>query len=61
MVFRKILGITRKEAAEFIERYLESYPRCKEYMEEIVQEAKQKGYVTTLLNRRRYIPEITSS
>ncbi|WAA11655.1 DNA polymerase I [Fervidibacillus halotolerans] len=54
------LHITRKEAGEFIQRYFESYPKVKEYMEYIVQEAKQTGYVTTLLNRRRYIPEITS-
>ncbi|PLR77775.1 DNA polymerase I [Bacillus sp. V3-13] len=54
------LGITRKEAGKFIERYLESYPGVKEYMEDIVKEAKQKGYVSTLLQRRRYIPEITS-
>jgi len=54
------LGITRKEAAQFIERYFNSYPRVKQYMEEIVQEAKQNGFVSTLLHRRRYIPEITS-
>ena len=54
------LKITRKEAGEFIERYFQSYPHVKQYMEDIVQEAKLKGYVTTLLNRRRYIPEITS-
>lgn len=54
------LGITRKEAGKFIDRYFESYPGVKEYMEEIVHEAKQKGYVSTLLQRRRYIPEITS-
>lgn len=54
------LGITRKEAGQFIERYLNSYPGVKDYMEEIVHFAKQKGYVTTLLHRRRYIPEITS-
>ncbi|MCU9594457.1 DNA polymerase I [Caldibacillus thermolactis] len=54
------LKITRKEAGEFIERYFQSYPQVKQYMEDIVQEAKLKGYVTTLLNRRRYIPEITS-
>ncbi|MFD3445345.1 DNA polymerase I [Microbacteriaceae bacterium 4G12] len=54
------LGITRKAAAEFIQKYLESFPGVKEYMDSIVQEAKQQGYVTTLLNRRRYIPEITS-
>ncbi|PLR98109.1 DNA polymerase I [Bacillus sp. T33-2] len=54
------LGITRKEAGQFIDRYLESYPGVKEYMEDIVKDAKQKGYVSTLLQRRRYIPEITS-
>ncbi|HEX6594608.1 MAG TPA: DNA polymerase I [Bacillota bacterium] len=55
------LGITRKEAKQFIERYFASYPGVRKYMDEIVQEAKHKGYVTTLMNRRRYLPEITSS
>ncbi|GAE45911.1 DNA polymerase I [Mesobacillus boroniphilus JCM 21738] len=54
------MNITRKEAGEFIERYLESYPGVKEYMDEIVKDAKAKGYVQTLLHRRRYIPEITA-
>jgi DNA polymerase-1 len=54
------LGISRKEAGQFIERYLNSYPGVKDYMEEIIHFAKQKGYVTTLMQRRRYIPEITS-
>lgn len=54
------LHITRKEAAQFIERYLESYPGVKRYMEEIVSDAKQQGYVSTLLQRRRYLPDITS-
>ncbi|MBB6452078.1 DNA polymerase-1 [Salirhabdus euzebyi] len=54
------LGITRKEAKMFIERYLDSFPGVRAYMEDIVQEAKQKGYVTTLMNRRRYLPDITS-
>ncbi|MCY9220774.1 DNA polymerase I [Bacillus licheniformis] len=54
------LGITIKEAAAFIERYFHSFQGVKEYMEETVQEAKQRGYVTTLLSRRRYIPELTS-
>lgn len=54
------LGITRKEAGQFIDRYLESYPGVKAYMEDIVADAKQKGYVSTLLHRRRYLPEITS-
>ncbi|NHM30565.1 DNA polymerase I [Bacillus sp. C11] len=54
------LNITRKEAGRFIERYLQSYPGVQEYMDDIVKLAKQKGYVTTLMQRRRYIPEITS-
>ncbi|WP_174614016.1 DNA polymerase I [Virgibacillus ihumii] len=54
------LGITRKEAKKFIERYFESYPDVKKYMDDIVQEAKHQGYVTTLMNRRRYLPDITS-
>src|SRR5690625_3297255 len=54
------LGITRKEAGKFIERYFASYPEVKVYMDEIVKEAKHNGYVTTLMNRRRYLPEITS-
>ena len=54
------LNITRKEAAEFIDKYLQSFPGVKEYMDTIVQEAKLRGYVTTILNRRRYLPDITS-
>ncbi|MCU9614178.1 DNA polymerase I [Caldibacillus lycopersici] len=54
------LGITRKEAGKFIDRYFASYPGVKQFMTDIVQDAKQKGYVSTLLKRRRYIPEITS-
>ena len=42
-----------ERGGEFIERYFQSYPQVKQYMEDIVQEAKLKGYVTTLLNRRR--------
>lgn len=54
------LGITRKEAKKFIDRYLESYEGVHRYMQEIVQQAKQDGYVTTMLRRRRYLPDITS-
>jgi len=54
------LNITRKEAGKFIDRYLDSYPGVKNYMEEIVADAKQQGYVSTLLHRRRYLPDITS-
>ncbi len=55
------LDITRKEAGEFIEKYFASFPGVKDYMESIVQEAKLNGFVTTILNRRRYLPDITSS
>ncbi|WP_431027492.1 DNA polymerase I [Lysinibacillus sp. LZ02] len=55
------LDITRKEAATFIDNYLASFPGVKGYMDSIVSEAKKNGYVTTILNRRRYLPEINSS
>ena len=54
------LGIKRKDAGQFIDRYLASYPGVKEYMEDIVRLTKQNGFVTTLLHRRRYISDITS-
>src|SRR5699024_10431107 len=54
------LQITRKEAKEFIDKYLSIYPDVKKYMETIVQDAKHNGYVKTLMNRRRYLPEISS-
>lgn len=54
------LNIPRKMAAEFIERYFRSYPGVKEYMERIVEQARKEGYVTTMLNRRRYLPDIRS-
>jgi len=55
------LNITRKEAAEFINTYLTSFPGVKRYMDDAISEAKKNGYVTTLMNRRRYLPEINSS
>lgn len=54
------LGITRKEAGKFIDQYLKSFPGVKKYMDDIIVTAREKGYVTTLLNRRRYLPDITS-
>ncbi|PMC37071.1 DNA polymerase I [Bacillus sp. UMB0899] len=54
------LGITRKEAGEFIKRYLETFVGVQEYMEDIVADARDKGFVKTILQRRRYLPEITS-
>lgn len=55
------LNITRKEASHFISQYFEVFQGVRRYMDEIVVEAKQKGYVTTLLERRRYLPEINAS
>lgn len=54
------LHITRKMAKEYIESYLNKYPKVKLYMENIVESAKEKGYVETIMNRRRYIPELKS-
>ena len=54
------LGITRKEAGQFIETYLNSFKEVKTFMHDVVQDAKRDGYVTTLLHRRRYLPDINS-
>ncbi len=55
------LGISRKKAKMYIEQYMEKYPKIKEFTENIQQIAKEKGYVETLFNRRRYIPEMNSN
>lgn len=54
------LKISRKEAKEYIDNYFARYPMVKQYMIDIVEGAKASGYVKTLMNRRRYIPEIAS-
>ncbi|MGB9886641.1 MAG: DNA polymerase I [Moorellales bacterium] len=54
------LGISRQEAREYIDRYFRRYPGVKKYVEEIVTRARENGYVTTLLNRRRYLPDLFS-
>lgn len=54
------LDISRKEAKEYIEGYKDTYPDIRKYMDQIVQDAKDKGYVETYFNRRRYIPELSS-
>ncbi|MDI3501813.1 MAG: polymerase, partial [Thermoanaerobacter sp.] len=54
------LKISRKEAKEYINNYFERYKGVKEYIEKIVRFAKENGYVITIMNRRRYIPEINS-
>ncbi|MDD5603694.1 MAG: DNA polymerase I, partial [Eubacteriales bacterium] len=54
------LGITRKEAREYIDGYLDRYPGVRLYMKEIVEFGRENGYVLTLMNRRRYLPELKS-
>ncbi|PNY18803.1 DNA polymerase I [Streptococcus parauberis] len=54
------LGITRKKAKDYIETYFERYPGIKEYMETVVRDARDTGYVETLFNRRRELPDINS-
>ncbi len=55
------LSITRKEAAEYIERYFETYPGIKTFLDDTVAHAKEQGYVVTLFGRRRPVPELSSS
>ena len=55
------LGIKRKEAQSFIDRYFDHYSGVKTFMEHVVEQAREDGYVTTLLNRRRQLPEINAS
>ena len=55
------IGVTRKEAAAFIEKYFARYPRIKAYMDDCVRVGRQQGYVTTLLGRRRNLPELAST
>jgi len=55
------LGISQNEAARFIEAYFARFGKVKDFWEEAVAGAGEKGYVTTLLGRRRYLPEIRSS
>ncbi|WP_040355940.1 DNA polymerase I [Schnuerera ultunensis] len=56
----KDLNIPRKEAKEYIDNYLKNYGMVKKYMEGIIKIGKEKGYVETILNRRRYVPELKS-
>ncbi len=55
------LNITRKEAESFIQKYFETYPKIKNYLDKLVAEAKENGYSTTIFGRRRPIPELSSS
>ncbi len=55
------LHISRKKAKQYIEQYLEQYSGIKQFMDDVVENAKEKGYVETQFKRRRYIPELKSS
>lgn len=57
----KDIGVTRKEADQYIKSYLAHYSGVAEYMENVVAKAKECGYVQTAFNRRRYLPELKSS
>ncbi len=54
------MGISRTEAKAFIEEYFRSYPGVKEYMDRVVAQAREKGYVETLFGRKRFLPDIAS-
>ena len=55
------LGISKKQAKQYIDQYLEKYSGIKSFMDNIIEEAKEKGYVETLFHRRRYITELSSN
>ena len=57
----KDIGVTRKEADDYIKGYLRHYAGVDKYMETVAKDAKEKGYVSTLWGRRRYLPELGSS
>lgn len=57
----KDIGVTRKEAQEYIDNYLATYSGVDRYMNHMIDLAKEKGYAQTLFNRRRYLPELSSS
>ena len=55
------IGMRAVEAKKFIDTYLETYPGIKEYMDSTIAHAKEKGYVTTMFNRKRNIPELKNT
>lgn len=57
----KDIGVTNKEASQYIKNYLAHYSGVDIYMKSVVERAKQNGYVETMFGRRRYLPELTSS
>lgn len=57
----RTLGVSTTEAALFIDNYLKQYPGVRAWIENTISDARQNGYVTTLLNRRRYVSDLSSS
>ncbi len=57
----KDIGVTRKEADQYIKGYLAAYPDVDSYMKRVIDQAKLDGYVSTLFGRRRYLPELSAS
>ncbi len=57
----KDIGVSRKEADNYIKSYLATYPKVSAYMENTINDAKLNGYVTTLFGRKRYLPELSNS
>lgn len=55
------LGISRRQAKEYIDSYFEKFPNIRIYLDKVKEQAKKDGYTTTLFGRRRYIPELASS
>ncbi len=55
------LGVSRQEARQYIDSYFERYQGVKQYTRRVIEEARERGFVTTLLSRRRYLPELRSS
>ena len=55
------MNIRRKEAQEFIDKYFETYPKIKAFLDSTVEQAKKDGYIKTMFNRIRPIPELSSS
>lgn len=57
----KDIGVSRAEADRYIKSYLATYPSIAKYMDDVIEQAKKNGYVSTLFGRRRYLPELASS
>ncbi|MEA4827958.1 MAG: DNA polymerase I [Clostridium sp.] len=54
------INVSRKEAQQYIDAYFERYPNVKKYIENVIKQGQQDGFVTTIMNRRRFIPEVQS-